>query len=257
MNPFFFLTRVDPVDDALALQAAGMGFTVIRESLLTTEPGVDAPRLADHLLGMTEGTGLAWTSRRAGEALAEVLPALRARLAGIPLYAVGEESASPVRRAGLVPRVPPEPLGAAELARFIASRASEDRLRRVVFLHGNRALPDLPDGLRELGIPVEFLEVYRTRFLAPDFGGLEEALRSGAIVLVAFFSPSGVEAFERLLRGDSGARFREHAIVISRGHTTTQALHQRGYRKVLTFQPGAPFSQYAAKALQETPGGTP
>lgn len=256
MNPFFFLTRVDPVDDALALQAAGMGFTVIRESLLETEPGVDAPGLADHLAALPEGSGLAWTSRRAAEALAEVLPRLRARLAGTPLYAVGEESAAPVRRAGLLPQVPPEPLGAAELARFIASRASKDGLRRVIFLHGNRSLPDLPNALREMGIPVEFLEVYRTRFLAPDFGGLEEALRSGATVLVAFFSPSGVEAFERLLHTDSTARFREHAIVISRGHTTTLALGQRGYRKILTFQPAAPFSQYAARALQETPGGT-
>jgi uroporphyrinogen-III synthase len=257
VNPFFFLTRVDPVDDALALQAAGMGFAVIRESLLATEPGVDAPGLADHLLAMADGTGLAWTSRRAAEVLATVLPTLHGTLDRVPLYAVGEESALPVRHAGLSPRVPPEPLGAAELARFIASRAPEDRLRRVVFLHGNRSLPDLPDGLREMGIPVEFLEVYRTRFLAPDFGGLEEALRSGATVLVAFFSPSGVEAFERLLHANSVARFREHAIVISRGHTTTQALRHRGYRKVLAFQPGAPFSQYAAKALQETPGGTP
>jgi uroporphyrinogen-III synthase len=257
VNPFFFLTRVDPVDDPLAFQAAGMGFTVIRESLLETEPGVDSPRLADHLAAMPEGAGLAWTSRRAAEELATVLPTLHGRLDRVPLYAVGEESAAPVRRAGLVPRVPPEPLGAAELARFIASRASEDRLRSVIFLHGNRSLPDLPNTLKEMGIPVEFLEVYRTRFLAPDFGGLEEALRSGATVLVAFFSPSGVDAFERLLRGDSGARFREQALVISRGHTTTQALRQRGYRKVLTFQPGAPFSQYAARALQETPGGTP
>lgn len=257
MSPLFFITRVDPMDDALAFQAVAMGFTVVREPLLETEPGADARWLASHLAEIPDGTGLAWTSRRAAEALVEVLPALRDRLDRVPLYAVGEESASPVRRSGLDPHVPPEPLGAAELARFIAARAPQDGVRRVIFLHGNRALPDLPNGLREHGLSVEFLEVYRTRFLAPDFGGLESALREGVTVIVAFFSPSGVEAFERLLRSDSFVPFRERALVIARGLTTALALRRRGYRKVLAFEPAVPFSQYLASALQATPGGTP
>jgi uroporphyrinogen-III synthase len=257
MNPLFFVTRVDPMDDGLCFQAAAMDFTVVRESLLETEPGADARWLADHLAEIPEGTGLAWTSRRAAEALMDALPRVRERLSRAPLYAVGEESAAPVRRSGLEPQVPPEPLGAAELARFIAGRAAQDGVRRVIFLHGNRSLPDLPNGLKERGIEVAFLEVYRTRFLAPDFRGLEDALREGATVIVAFFSPSGVEAFERLLLGDSRERFREHALVISRGLTTALDLRNRGYRKVLAFEPSAPFAHYATRALQAAPGGTP
>ncbi len=257
MNPLFFLTRVDPIDDALAYQASEMGFVVVRESLLETESGVDGRWLEEHLAGIPEGAGLAWTSRRAAEVLAGALPALRERLERVPMYAVGEDSASPIRRAGFSPHVPPKPVGAAELARFIAERAAGDRLRRVIFLHGNRSLSDLPDGLRARGIDVEFLEVYRTRFLAPDFGGLDVALREGAAVIVAFFSPSGVEAFERLLSPDSCARFRERTLAIARGLTTASALHERGYRNALAFEPSAPFAHYAQKALQATSGDTP
>ncbi|HZI89582.1 MAG TPA: uroporphyrinogen-III synthase, partial [Candidatus Polarisedimenticolia bacterium] len=224
---------------------------------LETESGVDSRWLLEHLRELKPGTALAWTSRRAADVLAMALPDLRELLQRLPLYAVGEESATPLKRAGLRPLVPPDALGAAELARFIASRAAGDGVRRVVFLHGNRALSDLPDGLRERGIEVEFLEVYRTRFLAPDFGSMEEAVREQATVIVAFFSPSGVEAFERLLKPDSRTWFRERAHVIARGLTTADALRRRGYRHVLAFEPSEPFSAFASKALQAAAGGVP
>jgi uroporphyrinogen-III synthase len=257
MSPLFLLTRVDPADDALAIEAAAMGYVVIRESLLATEPGADARWLEEHLDEVPEGTGLAWTSRRAAEALVQALPLLRRPLARVPMYAVGEESAVSLRRAGFSPHVPAEPGGAAELARFIATRAGADRLKRVIFLHGNRALPDLPEGLRARGIDVEFLEVYRTRFQPADLGGLEVALREGTPVIAAFFSPSGVDAFERLLSAESRERFRERGAAIARGLTTAGSLHERGYRNVLGYESTAPFSRYAQKALQTISGGRP
>ena len=249
MTPLLYLTRVHPADDSLELQAEAMGFTVIRESFLETESGVDSRWLHEHLAELDPGTALAWTSRRAADVLAASLPDLRELLQRFLLYAVGEESAAPLKRAGLKPRVPPDALGALQLARFIADRAGEDGVRRVAFLHGNRALPDLPNGLRERGLDVQYLEVYRTRFLAPDFGSMEEAVRDKASVIVAFFSPSGVEAFERLLRPDSRAWLRENARVIARGLTTALALRGRGYRRVLAFEPPEPFVEFARKAL--------
>ncbi len=252
MSPLLYVTRVHPADDPLQFQAEAMGFTVIRESLLEGEPGVDSRWLHEHLRELEPGSALAWTSRRAADVLAGSLPALHEMLQRVPLYAVGEDSAAPLKRAGLKPHVPPDALGAAELARFIAGRAAEDGVRRVVFLHGNRALPDLPQGLRERGLDVEYLEVYRTRFLAPDFGSMEEAVRERATVIVAFFSPSGVEAFERLLRPDSRVWLRGHARVIARGLTTAEALSGRGYRNVLAFEPGEHFVQFARKALGAT-----
>jgi len=255
MSALFLLTRVDPVDDALAIDAAASGYVVIREALLATEPGADSRWLGEHLDEVPEGTGLAWTSRRAAESLVGALPLLRRPLTRVPMYAVGQESASPLRAAGFSPHVPSEATGAAELARFIASRAATDGLKRVVFLHGNRALPDLPDGLRSLGIEVEFLEVYRTRFQPADLGGVEAALRDGAPVIAAFFSPSGVDAFERLLASDSRERFRERGAAIARGFTTAGALQARGYRNVLGYEPAAPFARYAQRAIHAAPGG--
>jgi uroporphyrinogen-III synthase len=255
MSPLFLVTRRDPADDALVSQAYASGFIVVREALLATEPGADVRWLDQRLAEIPEGTGMAWTSRRAAEALVRALPRDRGKLARVPMYAVGEESAEPLRSAGFSPLVPAEPLGAAVLAQFIASRASADRLRRVVILHGNRSLPDLSDGLRARGIDVEFLEVYRTRFLNADFGGIDVALEEGVGIIAAFFSPSGVEAFERLLSPNSCARFRERAAAIARGFVTAAALHRRGYRNVLGFEPGAPFSRYAQRALEATSGG--
>ena len=255
MSPLFLVTRRDPADDALVDQAWASGFIVVREALLATEPGTDVRWLDERLAEIPEGTGMAWTSRRAAEALVHALPRDRGKLARVPMYVVGEESAAPLRSAGFSPLVPAEPLGAAALAQFIASRASKDGLRRVVILHGNRSLPDLSDGLRERGIEVEFLEVYRTRFLNADFGGVDVALDEGTAIIVAFFSPSGVEAFERLLSPGSRARFRERAAAIARGFVTAATLHRRGYRNVLGFEPGTPFSRYAQRALEATSGG--
>ncbi len=255
MSPLFVITRDDPADDRLHAQALAAGFAVAREALLATEPGADSPRLAEYLAELPEETGLAWTSRRAAEALVGSLPRERSRLARVPMYAVGEESALPVRAAGLSPLHPPEPLGAAVLAQFIAERAGADHVRRILFLHGNRALPDLPDGLRERGLEVRFLEVYRTRFLNPEFVGLDGALQNGAAIIAAFFSPSGVEAFERLLYTKPRAALRERATAIARGSVTAAALHKHGYRNVIGYEPDAPFSSYAQKALEATSGG--
>ena len=252
MNPLFILTRNDAADDRLAIEAEKAGFVVVRQALLRFEPGADAERLEEHLASIPAGTALAWTSRHAADALARV----RSTLRGTPLYAVGEESAAPVRQAGYAPMVPPEPLGASELARFIASRAARDGVRRVIFLHGSRSLPDLPDGLKAAGIDVAFLQLYRTQFLAPDFGGVTEAIRAGTRVLVAYFSPSGVEAFERLLARDAIARLRERGVVVARGTTTALALEARGYRNVLGFESLGPLTRNPEHLFEESPEET-
>jgi uroporphyrinogen-III synthase len=255
VSALFVITRLDPADDALEAEAEARGFAVVRESLLATEPGVDAPSLSERLLGLGDGTAIAWTSRRAGDELARAIHTKeKKKLEGVPLYALGEETAAPLRRVGFTP-LTPESLGASELARFIADRAASDGVHRVLFLHGNRSLPDLPDGLKARGLEVEFLEVYRTRFLAADLGGLQVAIEEGSPIMAAFFSPSGVEALERFLTPDARDRFRERARIIARGPTTARALESRGYPNV--FVPGreVPFSRFALEALQTHSGG--
>ena len=257
MSALFIITRLDPRDDALHAEAWALGYEVVRESLLETEPGVDAAWLADRIAAIPEGVGLAWTSRRAANALALVFPREHEKLKRIPLYAVGEESAAPLRLGDLSPLTPGEGQGAAELAEFIAKRAAADGIRRVIFLHGNRSLPDLPEGLKSRGIDVEYLEVYRTRFVTADLSGLEVALEEGAPIMAAFFSPSGVEALERFLTPDARGRFRERAAAIAKGPTTARALEQRGYRTVLVPERTVPFDRYLREALHSPSGERP
>ena len=248
--PILLLTRQDEVDDALAREAAGLGYHVQRVALLATEPGRDFASLGGRLASLVLGEAVAWTSRRAGEAMVgEASPALRDRLGHTPLYAVGSESAAPATLAGLSVHLPEEGLGAAVLAETIARRAAIDRVRRVVFLHGDRALHDFSSGLRAHGIEVEPLEVYRTRFLSPDLGDLETALQGDRKIVAAFFSPSGIEAMERLLSAGAVERMRARATVLARGNTTFAALESRGYRHALYPRGKASFDSIAAGAL--------
>jgi len=257
MSTLFFLTRRDTMDDRLASEASAMGFAVARVTLLATEPGADSRLLAELLATIPEGTALAWTSRRAADSLAAAaFPRHGGKLARVPMYAFGVESAGPIReQGGPAPFIPGASAGAAELARFIARRAAGDGVRRVIFLHGDRSLPDLSDGLRGGGIDVELLEVYRTRFLDADVGELEASLRGLGPVVAAFFSPSGVEGLERLLSAEMRARLRGRATAIARGSTTARALEERGYRNVLRPEGAVPFERCALEALHSMSGG--
>jgi len=255
MSPLFFLTRLDMIDDPLAAKASELGFTVLRAPLFATEAGVEAPTLVKRLSTVGDGTAIAWTSRRAAEVLANALPRARRHLAGIPLYALGEESASPVRRAGFSPITSGESMGAKGFARFIIGRASQEGIRFVLFLRGDRSLPDLPNGLKAGGIEVLSLEVYRTRFLDADVNGLTTWLAKGDPVAVAYFSPSGVAALERLLDETERALLHDRAVAVARGGTTAEALERRGYRNVFRPEGAGTFESVAQEALLATSGG--
>ncbi len=255
MSPLFFLTRLDAIDDPLAAKASQLGFTVLRAPLFATEAGRDAPTLGKRLSNLGHGIAIAWTSRRAAEVLANALPKARPHLAGVPLYALGEESAMPVRRAGFSPITPGESTGAAGFARFILGRASQERVGFVLFMSGDRSLPDLPDGLKAGGIEVHSLEIYRTRFLDADVKGLSTWLTNGDPVAVAFFSPSGVTALERLLGDPERAMLHDRAVAVARGSTTAQALETRGYRNVFHPNGAGTFESVAREALLATSGG--
>ena len=256
MSGLLVLTRDEPRDAPLRDAAERLGMRTLALPLLATEPGRDRARFAARLDRDIEATAaIAWTSRRAGEALGELLsPAIRRRLERTPLFAVGAESAAPLRGAGFAVEAPESDAGASGLATHLLERRVRLGLDRVLFLHGDRALPDLPEALRRAGIEVEAYEVYRTRFLTPDARALEAALRDADPVAVACFSPSAVEALERLLSADSLARLRRDSLALARGTTTRAALETKGYRHTASPKPGEPgpdaFDAAALEALQ-------
>ena len=260
-RPFVYLVaRDDSEDDRLAAGLERNGFAVLRLPLLETTSGEDAPRLPGILASLPEGTAIAWTSRRAGEALASAaFPRHRAALQGAPLFALGESSAEPVASAGVAVAIPQGfgPHGAKALADLIATRVAVDGIRRVLFLAGNRSLPDFPEGLAARGVPMERLEVYETRYLRPDVDELLLALGERRLACSVFFSPSGAEALEALLLPDALKAL--HAVpVAAKGPTTAAALRARGFRSVdaglrtVTPRPSHPLAFLALHLMDET-----
>jgi len=252
MNGLLVIARNDPLDDALALEAKRRGVSLLRLSLLETLPGAGRARFLEWLRSPPSGAAVAWTSRRAAEALVALAAReQRAALERVTLFAAGAESAAPARDAGLTVDVPERGDGAAALAGWIARRRAARGVARVAMLHGDKTLPTLEDGLRKAGVPVDAFELYRTRFLAPDLRVLAEAIVNGGTIAVTYYSPSGVDALEGALPAPAVAALREQSHVLPRGETTQRALAERGYRRVSP--PGPPlawFDSIAPGALQ-------
>lgn len=224
------IARDDPADADEIRAAERSGVTVLPLALLRTEPGRDGARMLEWL-NDAEGSAVAWTSKRAGEALARLaLPSRRDSLSKLSLFAVGSESAAPLRATGFTVEVPVRAEGAAALAGWMIRRQAENGFGRVAFLRGDKALPTLRDALRRAGIPVDEFEVYRTGFESPNVAPLTDALRSGTEILVAFYSPSGVHGLERLLPPRALRALRETTRVTAVGETTHRSLLDLGYR---------------------------
>lgn len=244
------IARDDP-SDADGIRAAERGgVTVLQLALLRTEPGRDGGRLREWL-NDAEGSAVAWTSKRAGEALTRLaLPARRDSLSRLSLFAVGPESAAPLRAVGFKVEVPVRAEGASALAGWMIRRRTENGFGCVAFLRGDKALPTLGNSLRRAGIPVDEFEVYQTGFQSPNVAPLTDALRSGTEVVVAFYSPSGVEALERLLPPRALKALRETARATAIGETTHRALLDLGYRHATRFEVRRSWDFALSKGLQ-------
>ena len=254
MSALFVIGRDDKRDDQLAARAAGLGYDVLRLPLLGTNGGRDRAKLEAWLKRPQPAAAIAWTSRRAAEALAAIaLPALSGALAKCPLFAVGAESAAPIEERGLSVESVAHHSSAKRLAEAVLARRETLGFTRVAFLHGDRALPDFPEALEKAGVEVERFELYETRYLSPDIGVIRAALTSRARIVVAFLSPSGLEALERLLDPTQRDALRREAIALSRGETTAEALASRGYRHVPSPRSDlTAFDSFALEALQSS-----
>jgi uroporphyrinogen-III synthase len=252
-RPFLIVARSEPSDDGLVRAAEEEGCEVARLELFETKPGTQVEALAARLEKPEPGTAVAWTSRRAATVLAGAsFSSRRGALASMPLFAVGEESAAPIRTQGLEVSVPSSGLGAGHLAGHLTEHAKRLGVKRVLFLHGDRALPDFPDSLAHAGIPVERFEVYRTVYLTADPAPVVRALDARRPCVVAYFSPSGIAGLERLLDPVAGETLHSEATAVARGETTYQALLRWGYAHAARPVGGrhASFDAFVLDAIQ-------
>ena len=93
--------------------------------------------------------------------------------------------------------------------------------------------------------------IYRTTFQDVDVDTVRSAIAANDPIVVLYFSPSGIEALERLLPDVlESLRSRAHAVPI--GDTTRRALANRGYASIA--EPGVdPFTPAALQSVKRIP----
>lgn len=244
-SPVFLIARCEEADETLTDALTARGAHVLRLPLLEYEGGPDLPQLDAWVEAAPAGAALAWTSRRAGAALVErILPRHADRMRSFRLFALGSESAAPAVRAGLSVEMPEDPVDARRLTAHLRAQAD---VGRMALLLGDRALPDLREGLADAGFAVETFVVYRTRFVDADVSEVRRALAADRLLAAAFLSPSGAEALERLLPPAEVEGLRRGVVAVAKGGTTFRALKKRGYARAV--DPGAQGLAFEACAL--------
>lgn len=155
--------------------------------------------------------------------------ALVARLAGLPVFAVGDASAVAAREAGFA-NIHSSAGSAAELARDIA--AGVRRPARIAYLCGRVRRDALESELSEAGFEVTAIETYDTRIRTPsgqEVTGLDTAPIAAALV----YSAEAAAALSGLAKSHSATIFRD---------TTFIAISERVAERLIAVAPGRVIS---------------
>lgn len=135
-----------------------------------------------------------------------------------PLYSVGEKTSLRLRDLGMKVALTPNTYNADDLVESILSGDITGKL--FLFPKGDLAMETVPQKVRAYGARVDEVVVYRN--IMPDSAQIEsirEALRSGEIDVVTFFSPSSIRNFLQLIEVSEIDRIQIAAI----GPTTARA----------------------------------
>ncbi|GAU92541.1 hypothetical protein RvY_04610 [Ramazzottius varieornatus] len=192
------------------------------------------PELQEALMRPDSYSGLILTTPRAVDALAIAERTLegdwKANLAKWnqkPVYAIGEGTAAEARNVGLTNIMGENSGNEAALAEVIKANKSKHQIK-LLFPCGNLRLETLRVALLEHDIPVEFLECYETT-AHPNLVALvrDQIATLGFPDVNVFFSPSGVQFMDQILRAESIAFKQTKYVAI--GPTTAKALESAGY----------------------------
>lgn len=193
--------------------------------------------------------GLIFTSPRAVEATKLCLEkdskaavwteTLREQWKAKPVYVVGNATASLVHRLGL--ETAGETCGNAErLAEFICARKLPTL--PLLFPCGNLKREVLPKALRNQGVPLESLTVYRTVPHPAIRSSLHNYYaQQGVPASITFFSPSGLSYSLEYIRELSGEHI-DQIQFVAIGPTTAQALAAQGLPVSCTAESPTPQS---------------
>jgi uroporphyrinogen-III synthase len=140
----------------------------------------------------------------------------------VPLFAVGDATAARARALGFT-TVESAGGNAADLVRLVALRL-QLRKGRLLHVSGSEVAGDLVGGLRERGFAVERSILYEARPVATLSDAAIQALDTGEVDFVLFFSPRTAAIFTRLVEAAGIARACEKMTALSISTATDAAL---------------------------------
>lgn len=225
------VTRTREQASGLVQRLGDLGAEVLEVPTIRVEHPEALGPLMEAVVGIGEYDWLVFTSANGVTSFLDVF--LKAyndlrSLGNVRIAAVGPATAAKVRERGLAVDVMPERYVAKEVAKALNEHESVENLRYLL-LRAEKAHPDLPRQIEEMGGIVDDVACYRT---VPEEGGAAAATalaESGADWLT-FTSSSTVENFHR--RMDLPAFMARHPAtrIASIGPETSKALHLLGFQ---------------------------
>lgn len=139
--------------------------------------------------------------------------------------AVGPATASAVAAEGFsVDHVAQEFLGVA-LARELSATLAG---KKILLPRSERARPDLPKALKEVGAEVTEVVAYHTGSIGTIDPGVMRAVREAEVDVISFFSPSAIDNMRAELGEDLFSRLAANAAMAAVGPVTAAALRSAG-----------------------------
>ena len=209
------------------------GFEVVNLELIRTEPVDDLSEFAKTVHKISEYDGVFITSPAAAEIFVKQLNADRHTFSG-KLYVLGDRAKSMLQRSGMQIEAADDANTAEDLIRSFEK--SEFVGKRLLFVRGERSVGTIPKMLEGIATVDETI-VYRTVERDPENTAIMETgerLKNGEFEIVCFFSPSGVESFEKLFAELNFEKPKAAAI----GDTTAGSARRSGFSSGLYITAG-------------------
>jgi uroporphyrinogen-III synthase len=178
------VTRPEPGASRTGRRLASDGFSPLLMPLSRIEPLEQSGDVLSQLPDAVVATS--------ANAILHLSAPLAARLAGMPLFAVGEKTGQAARQAGFASVVEGEG-DASELAQLVAFRCPKGA--RLVYLCGRVRLPDFEEAMKDAGIEVHAVETYDTPSVLPDSESIAALVSGRPVDAVMLYSRNAALTF--------------------------------------------------------------
>lgn len=194
-------------------QALAAGILITNIDFILTEPLISREK-ADALSTLHPST-LVFTSTNSVEALSALLKQYPIGFRATDVYCMAGRTAEAVKEhfPSLTVR------GTGNSALELAQRIITDGAADVMFFSGNLRRDDLPDQLKQHGVSVHELEIYKTHHRATKV--------EGNFTGVIFFSPSAADSFFSL------NQLNDSAVCFAIGETTANAVKKHTSNRIM------------------------